>query len=753
MAKKRGRRKKAPEVVNKHELPGGFWRQIGAVLMLALAVLLVVCWFGKGGVALDAIQSFLLKVLGFTTYLLPAILVYLAVLIFKAEDNRVDASVWVSSFLMIVWFSGVFGVASHQTATPHGGTLGYFLNNFLLSLVNSGVAVFIYVLLILITALFMYAETPAALFRRIGAIFRTAKTDEDVENAKVMRRSSRRAEANDGDETRDDGMSKFKVVTNVDIASSEDKKKGGLLKKPAIKPTMPEKTEPTALFGINDPNWKMPPLDLLSKKRSPADAGDTRRNAEIIHDTLEQFGISVEVEGANVGPRITQYTVHPPAGIKISKIATLDRELSLNLATDKIRIEAPIPGTRTVGIEIPNKKAAGVGLREMLSSSEWNKFASEKPMAFAVGKDISGQVIVGNLAKMPHLLIAGTTGSGKSVMTNTLLMSLLYHNSPSDLRLIIVDPKQVEMAAYNDIPHLLSPVITDTKETLSALKWAVDEMEHRYSVMAEARTKKIEDYNAKVERENQTVTMNDEDGTPQKHDGGKLPYIVIVVDEMSDLMMQAGKELEFLIVRIAQKGRAAGMHLVLATQRPEVKVVTGLIKANVPGRIAFAVNNNTDSRVMLDMGGAEKLLGSGDMLYLTTEMMGKPKRVQGAFVDDDEIAAVTNYLRDQAPTQYVDDILTQVVNLKGAIGGSAFAEDIGSGGGDLKRQAAEVGLQAGKMSTTLVQRKLKIGFGRASEVIEELEELGIVTPSPGGSKPRGMLISSMDEYDERVGQE
>jgi len=736
MAKKRGRKKKE-EIANKHELPGGFWRQIMAFLMIVLAILLVVSWLGSGGVALQTADEYLMRIFGYTKYLFPVILVYLAVLIFKAPDNRVDASVWVASVLIIFWFCGIFGVPSYGAEVQTGGVIGEGMNSVVVKNLDQPVSILIYIVLIIITALFMYAETPAALFRKIGSMFKT-KESEDVENANVIRRTKGEAAANDG-------MRNFKVNSNVDIVDSTKEKKKGLLVK---NPDKVEKVveEPTALISVSDPNWKMPPMDLLNKKHSPADPGDTHSNAATIKDTLEQFGIDVEVEGANVGPRITQYTLRPPAGVKVSKIAQLDRELSLSLAKEKIRIEAPIPGTRAVGIEIPNNKAASVGLHELLKSSEWSKMIAEKPLAFTVGKDISGHVVLGNLAKMPHLLIAGTTGSGKSVMTNTLIMSMLYHNSPADLKLIIIDPKQVEMAAYDGIPHLLSPIITDVTEALSSMEWAVKEMERRYTEMKNARVKNIIDYNAKMSQPGETVTITDENDNDQKHDNGKMPYIVIIVDEMADLMMMAGKELENRIVRIAQKGRAAGIHLVLATQRPEVKVVTGLIKANIPGRIAFAVNNNTDSRVMLDMGGAEKLLGSGDMLFLTTEMMGKPVRVQGAFVSDGEIAAVTDFLRNQAPADYNPEVISQSVAIGGK--GSSIGMDFsGAGGGDTTRQAAEIALREGKISTSLLQRRLHVGYGRAAAIIDELVEKGVVSSeSGGGNRGRDVLISSMDEY-------
>ena len=733
-AKKRGKSRKSKEVTPKHELPGGFWRQALAILFLVLAVIFVSMWFGTGNaVFLKVANDGCHTAIGHTTYLLPLIFVYIAVMIFRAPNNRLDPSVWIASILMIFWFSGVFGVPSYGTLDQSGGVVGEYMNKFLVKNLGKGLAILIYVVLILITALFMYAETPLALFRKIASIFKTSKNGEDEENARVMRKNTEKLKKDD--------LGDFKVVANVETVN--DKKNRDM---PPLKKTEQAEVkaaeEPMALVAVSDPNWKMPSLDLLNKKTTPADPGNTEENARIIKDTLSQFDIDVTVEGANLGPRITQYTLRPPAGVRVNKLLAYDKNLAMALAADKIRIEAPIPRTNMVGVEVPNITPASVGLHELLRSNEWRKIASEKPLSFAVGKDIAGQVVVGDLAKMPHLLIAGTTGSGKSVMTNVLIDSLLYHNSPSDLKLIVVDPKQVEMAAYEDIPHLLAPIITSTDKALSAMKWAVGEMEKRYSLMSKERVKNIADYNAKMAEQGGTVEVPDEDGNVQKHDNGKMPYIVVVVDEMADLMMTAGKELEMLIVRIAQKGRAAGIHLVLATQRPEVKVVTGLIKANIPGRIAFAVNNGVDSRVMLDSMGAEKLLGSGDMLFLTTEMMGKPRRVQGAFVSDKEISKITDFLRQQAPPQYNDEVTSQSVSLPGMPGMGG-----GSGeGGDIERQAAEIAIRAGRLSTSLLQRQLHIGYGRAASIIDELEAKGVVGPATGGNKPRDVLISSIDEY-------
>ncbi len=736
--KKRGRKRKSTkEVAPQHELPGGFWRQAMAIIFLLIAIAFVAMWFGAGkdAVFLQGFNDGCQWLFGWTTYLFPLILTYIAVMIFRAPGNRVDVSVWIASTLMIFWFCGIFGVGSYGTPSNTGGIIGEYMDNFAVRNLGSGISIMIYVFLILITALFMYAETPLALFRKIASIFKTSKDDEDAENARIMRKNKEKVEKAD--------LGDFKVVANVETVDRKAKKEHDLplLKKNQMA-EVKASDEPMALVAVSDPNWKMPSLELLNRKTTPADPGDTEANARIIKETLEQFDIDVTVEGANLGPRITQYTLRPPAGIRVNKLLQYDKNLAMSLAADKIRIEAPIPRTNLVGIEVPNITPASVGLHELLRAAEWRKTASEKPLAFTVGKDIAGQVVVGDLAKMPHLLIAGTTGSGKSVMTNVLISSLLYHNSPSDLRLIIVDPKQVEMAAYEDIPHLLAPIINTTDKALSAMKWAVGEMEKRYTIMSKERVKNIIDYNTKMTQQGGKVAIEDEDGNAQQHNNGRMPYIVIIVDEMADLMMTAGKELEMLIVRIAQKGRAAGIHLVLATQRPEVKVVTGLIKANIPGRIAFAVNNGVDSRVMLDAVGAEKLLGSGDMLFLTTDMMGKPRRVQGAFVSDKEIGKITDFLRQQAPPQYNDEVTSQSVSLPGMPGSGGG----GMGGGDIERQAAEIAIRAGKLSTSLLQRQLHIGYGRAASIIDELEAKGVVGPATGGNKPRDVLITSIDEY-------
>ena len=711
-------RRRTKEAPVEHELPGGFWHQTFAVIMIALALFFVITWFGQGGTVLNTIHQFFINTIGFAAYFVPALLVYLAVKIFRSENNRIAAVVYIASILMILWISGIAAIWGN------GGVVGQWLNGLFTNVLNQGVVIFIYLVLIFITTAFIIQVSPITMFKGTKNLVKSGKKSSDGEGS-----------------TKKLGQLEIKVNSGVGLGQAESttaKSSGHLLHKNDPKaPAKPEPAkEPTALVAVTDPDWKMPTVDLLEKKQSPADAGNIQQNAYIIRSTLAEFGIDVEMEGANVGPRVTQYTMKPPAGVNLSKILSRDKELALNLAVDKIRIEAPIPGTRSVGVEIPNARPADVRLRSVLESSDWKK--STDPLTFAVGKDISGKSVVANLAKMPHLLIAGTTGSGKSVMTNTLITSLLYRNAPSDMKLIIVDPKQVEMAQYQDIPHLLTPIITQTEKALSAMKWSVGEMERRYSLMAEEKVKNIADYNAKMAKNE----------NPEKE--GKMPYIVIVIDEMADLMMMAGKDLEMLIVRIAQKGRAAGIHLVLATQRPDVKVITGLIKANIPGRIAFAVGSQMDSRIMLDQGGAEKLLGKGDMLLLTTEMMGKPRRIQGAWASDDDINKVTDFLREQRPPEYNDEVISQQVAIKGMTGGPSEMDGLGrrfDSQDPVVRKAVEISLSKGKFSTAMLQTYLGKGHGFVSGLAIWFEEIGVIGPQ-NGNKPRDLLISSMEEFDQ-----
>ena len=460
------------------------------------------------------------------------------------------------------------------------------------------------------------------------------------------------------------------------------------------------------------------PLDLLEGNSTKPTSGDIKANLEKIKKTLENFGIVVEMGEVNVGPTVTQFTLKPAEGIKLSRIVGLQNDLALALAAHPLRIEAPIPGKSLVGIEVPNQAVAVVKLKEILESSAFQKRRGN--LYFALGKDVSGLAWVADLENMPHLLIAGATGSGKSVCINSLILSLLYQNSPEQLKLILVDPKRVEMTNYNDVPHLLTPVITEVDKTINALRWVVNEMDERYKFLSSHNKRNVAMYN-------QSVLIN------------KLPYIVIIIDELADLMAVAPREVEGAIIRLAQMARAVGIHLVMATQRPSVNVITGLIKANITNRIAFSVASQIDSRTILDCSGAEKLLGKGDMLFLTPQL-SKPKRLQGAYINDREIERVTAYLKDKAQPDYKEEVTQRQTKVVGISFDAIDAED------ELLLEAKKLVLLAKKASASLLQRRLRVGYARAARLLDLLEEQGIIGPADG-ARPREILI------DEAIGPE
>jgi S-DNA-T family DNA segregation ATPase FtsK/SpoIIIE len=477
----------------------------------------------------------------------------------------------------------------------------------------------------------------------------------------------------------------------------------------------PAKVVPISTVKTRDKNWTLPSLDLLEVSTTRADPGNVKKNVTSIEKTLKDFGISVAMGEVNVGPTVTQYTLKPAEGVKLNQITARSNDLALALAAHPIRVEAPIPGKAAVGVEIPNKEKAIVSLKEILAS---DKFKSDKSnLVLAMGRDVAGEPVTIDLTKAPHMLIAGATGSGKSVGINAVLLSLLYQNAPADLRLLLVDPKRVEFSMYNDIPHLLSPVITESDKTVSALKWAVAEMERRYKVFESQHKRNLAEYNA---------------ANPEEH----IPYVVVVIDELADLMAQAANEVEGAIVRLAQMARAVGIHLIVATQRPSVDVITGLIKANITTRIAFAVASQIDSRTILDQAGAERLLGNGDMLYLGAESP-QPRRIQGVYVSSKEVDAVTKFLRDAGPAEYDEQVLLQ--KSSAGRGGS------NGGGGDIDdpsyEEAKELVIQSGKASASLLQRRMRVGYARAARLLDILEDQGVIGPADG-AKPREVLQDS-----------
>lgn len=535
--------------------------------------------------------------------------------------------------------------------------------------------------------------------------------------------------------------------TRHDSAGTGGADKGGTSSSASARGAQPEKTMEQVDAEIDEEvrhseqlseeivekPYEFPPVELLHRGKSTSSTSqkELRDTAVKLQQTLSNFGVRVTVSDVSCGPAVTRYEIQPEQGVKVSRIVSLADDIKLNLAAADIRIEAPIPGKAAVGIEVPNKETSGVTLRELIESKPFEE--SKSPIAFGVGKDIAGQVVVADIAKMPHVLIAGATGSGKSVCINTIIMSILYRAKPSEVKLIMIDPKVVELSVYNGIPHLMIPVVTDSKKAAGALNWAVAEMDDRYKKFAQAGVRDLKGYNAKVE---QLKDIEAEDKP------AKLPQLVIIIDELADLMMIAKNEVEDAIVRLAQLARAAGIHLVIATQRPSVDVITGLIKANVPSRIAFAVSSGVDSRTILDMVGAEKLLGKGDMLF-SPAGYPKPARIQGAFVSDDEVSAVVEFLKANCGESggYHDDVARKIDN-------PAFAESqaFGNDYDDYFAEAGRYLIEKGKGSVSILQRVYRIGFNRAARIMDQLEEAGVMGPEEG-TKPRKVLMT-MDEFEE-----
>lgn len=742
MAKKK-RRKSKKQIIDtgpEHILPVGFWSQIIAVFLVVLAVLLMVSWFNAGGPTLEWLYGVLLTGFGYTVYVLPFLLIFLAVQIFRAEDNKLNLLVKIAFLFELIWVTALLGLPGDGSVlSESGGFVGNLVNQGMLQLVNTSVAGVIYLILIFLTLLFMIGRAPLDVLLSLWDLIKN--------NAHIIEEKRNKEIIDEVEGVGEVKVPKLKLNKGVPIVErgrrlknlgrSKDDKEAG--------PDEPEVTpseSSAALISVSDPNWKTPNLNLLQSRESPADPGDVTKNADIIKKTLQEFDIEVEVEGANVGPKVTQFTLKPASGVKLAKITNLEKNISLNLSGANIRIEAPIPGKSLVGIEVPNEEPADVRIRSILASEGMKK--SKEKLVFALGKDISGEPIFTELNKMPHLLIAGQTGSGKSVMINTLLVSLLYHNSPSDLKLILVDPKQVEMTSYDGVPHLLTEVITDTEKTVSALKWAVKEMERRYKVLREARVKDIKTYNEKIYQASQS-SEEEESSDGDNQSVRAMPYIVIVIDELADFMLEAGRDMESLIARLAQKARAIGIHLVLATQTPRADIITGIIKANIPARIAFTVSSQIESRIILDKNGAEKLLNKGDMLFMSASM-AKPMRIQGALVTDEEINKVTSYLCSQSAPQYNNDVISQKVQLSGR-GGSVDAFDSGGEDDELFQEAVKITLNNnGKISASYLQRRLRLGYSRASRLIDAMEDRGIIGPADG-QRPREVLISSLEDID------
>ncbi|MBX4197122.1 DNA translocase FtsK [Candidatus Saccharibacteria bacterium] len=701
MAKKAKRgRPPGKKAVKKEKSNSGFWRAIAAVFLIIFGVVLLFGAFISAPLPHNIWHGFWWA-LGGATLVAPVALIYLGALKFINEEQRIPLPNMIGTLGLLAFLASWLHTAFMPVG--HGGRVGEAVGNALANSLGKFLASLVFFLLTVFSFLFTFAIDPRSLLKLLN-IFRREPREEGEEDLASLKTKMQPG---------------FEVREGVPVDHSPAVGRMASLRGAAEK--VAPAANQAALTTARDPDWQFPSLELLSSKEDKANAGDVKGNAEIIKDTYSNFGIDVEVEGANVGPRVTQYTLRPPAGVKLTKLTALEHNLALDLAATSLRMEAPIPGKRAVGIEVPNVKPATVTLRGLLGSPEWSE--SKGSLSFVVGKDIAGAPVMTDLEEMPHLLIAGQTKSGKSVMINTLLASFLYRNTPSDLKLILVDPKHVEMAPYDDIPHLLAPVVSEPEKCISALKWAVAEMERRLKAFAEVKQRDIQGYNA----------LKKEEG---------MPHIVIVIDELADLMMVASRDVEALIARIAQKARAAGIHLVLATQRPDANIVTGIIKANVPAQIAFAVKDQVNSRIIIDQPGAEKLLGKGDMLFKTTDIP-RPLRIQGALITGDETNKVCDFLRGQRAPNYDNEVVSQPVQL--GKGGVVASTDTSGDDDETLRDAVTVVVAAGKASTSLLQRKLRVGYGRASRLMDIMEERGIIAMSDGSNRPREVLVNSADE--------
>jgi S-DNA-T family DNA segregation ATPase FtsK/SpoIIIE len=690
----KGKKKRANAVVHwKWEPSPEVERGITAVIMLALGVLGVLAYFNVAGVVGQYLDRGLDWAFGVDRVLAPLALAGGGIALLARGKVRVTSLV--GAFLFFLSANALIHLIASTATLRAGGALGTFLAIPLVSALSLPGALVILCAL-LIAGFILTFDSSLKSFSDIGGFVaglfhRRASSGMVAQPAMV--------DEEDADE--EEAPVEEPEEEEAPIAEGERTPAPALIAAPPLR----KKRRRIEI-----------PLDLLEQKSGKPNAGDIRANQEVIRRTLEHFGIPVEMGEVSVGPTVTQYTLKPAEGVKLSKIINLSNDLALAMAAHPIRIEAPIPGKSLVGIEVPNQTVAMVKLREVLEAPEFRQSAGK--LAFALGKDVAGAPWVGDIARMPHLLVAGATGSGKTVCLNTLIVSLLFANGPDDLKFIMIDPKRVELPCYNGIPHLLTPAITEIPKIVNSLKWCIGEMERRFDLLAHAGNRDIASYN-KALKGGDTMT---------------LPYIVVVIDELADLMTTSAQEVEGSIVRLAQMARAVGIHLVVATQRPSVDVITGLIKANITSRIAFAVATSTDSRTIIDTSGAEKLLGRGDMLYTTAELT-KPKRIQGCYVSDEEIKRVVSYLKEHAEgePEYREDVTEK----RKAMGPSGESYDDSED--DLLPEARELVVAAGKASASLLQRRLKVGYARAARLLDLMESQGVIGPGDG-AKPREILV-------------
>ena len=683
-------------------------QSIFAVFSFAAAFLLTLAAFGKAGPVGNGLQGIFEILFGKAFFLVPLVFLFGGFsFLFAFRRNFV----WATTIGAVLFLISTLGIADLAFRDMAAGYVGFGASYLFLKLFDFWAALIILLALDIVGLFIMMNFHIPGLFKKDEA---EAEDDEPAERQRpvpVVREELTPIAVYNP--VVKEPEAKLAPADEFGVLSLKTKRSKGLRE----------------MFGL------LPPLELLEDDRGTPSSGDIKANSNIIKRTLQNFGIEVEMMEVNVGPSVTQYTLKPAEGMKLSKITGLQNDLALALAAHPLRIEAPIPGRSLVGIEIPNRSIALVGLRSLLGSEEFQK--SDRPLLFALGRDVSGKAVYADLAKMPHLLIAGATGAGKSVQIHSFIMSLLYRNTPEFLRLIVVDPKRVELSIYSKIPHLMFPPIHDAKKTILSLRWAGKEMERRYEILSQSGVRDISSYHANIlSKDKEAETM---------------PYLLIIVDELADIMATYPRELEASIIRLAQMSRAVGIHLVLSTQRPSVEVITGLIKANITSRIAFAVASQIDSRTILDTSGADKLLGNGDMLFLAGDV-GKPKRIQGAFVSEKEVKKVTGWIEEHVEDigEVITEISGDIPNGNGISSDASGARHINLDGEieddedeELFERARQIAIESGSISTSHLQRRLKLGYARAARIVDLLEERGVVGPKDG-SKAREVLIARED---------
>ena len=726
-------------------------KDLEVVLLIVASIVLGLFVYVKSGTMGKTLSPILGGLIGWIKYLLPVGMFTVAISIACDEDKNTITAKLAQYVIFLICISTIITVFTGKldvnktiqdsakdaytlgTNNIGGGALGTIVAMALTKLVGKIGAIIIAFGIAIITAIFVYGIKPAEILKNIIEERRNSKEEKEHLITKIRKKREEIVEEDEIEEPKiiiKEKKNKRKVDNFEDDEQEQTEQiniqipgEGGLFKKQEEekKDTSKEVLTLEHTMTIEDEAYEFPPIEFLNESKSSVKSSKKALTdtATKLQRTLHSFGVSAKVENVSVGPTITRYELKPAEGVRVSKIANLADDIALNLAAETIRIEAPIPGKQAVGIEIPNKEKEMVVLRDIIDSDEFRSAKSK--LSFAVGKDAAGDVIVSDIAKMPHVLIAGSTGSGKSVCINTLIASIIYKSKPSEVKLLMVDPKVVELSVYNGIPHLLIPVVTDPKKAAGALAWAVQEMVNRYHLFAEKNVRDIQGYNEVLEKE----------GIEEK-----LPQIVIIIDELADLMMVAAKDVEDAICRLAQMARAAGMHLVIATQRPSVDVITGIIKANIASRIAFAVTSQVDSRTILDAAGAEKLLGKGDMLFYPSGVL-KPQRIQGAFISDTEVEKIVTFLKENGGAKYSEDIIEKIEKA------NSTDKEIDEEDDEIDPfliEAIDAAVDLGQASASFIQRRFKVGYARAGRIIDQMEARGIISGYEG-SKPRQVLIS------------